>query len=466
MRPNHVPFFLLLSVSTFFCALLGAAHEARNSEATQDTSLTLDRTPNFEVHRQPASDLTESGGITLDQLLEEKRYPEFEKQLPSATLGHNDRLYFEGILAERLNQPSHSIELLEGVLPELMKSDYRRAVTALNALGQDYFMVGRYSQATKQYATVLRSFPRFLDQAERRTVQQYRDGFALLGSASPQSVSGQRSFTVTTRRSALGSANVPLRIGSNLEWWLWDTGSSISTVTKSTAQRLGLKISKGRALGQSGTSTKIPVSTAIIPELTLGTAIVHNVAVAVIDDKALRVKLGTQGTYQINGILGYPVLAALESLTVTGDEMQVGPLEVSSSGTTRLYVEEFTPLLAASSGQETLMFVFDTGNDGVELTSRFLKRFPQKFASLPSERGRFWGAGGFKAFDIYWLPELALSFGAAKAKWKNVPLFSKNRGYLVDKFYGNLGQGLLRQFQSYTIDFTHMQLVLRNPVPH
>jgi predicted aspartyl protease len=397
MRPNNVPFFTLWCASMFFCFLPGA-HSINSSEASQDA---LYRPQNSDLHHQSAADLTESSKVTLERLIEEKRYPELEKQLPSATLGHNERLYFEGILADRLNQPSHAIELLEEVLPELMKSDHRRAVIALNALGQDYFMMGRYSQATKQYAIVLRSFTRFLDRTERRIVQNYHDGFALLGNASPQSISGQRSVTVTTRRNALGYSDVPLRIGSNIEWWLWDTGSSISTVTKSTARRLGLKASEGRAQAQSGTGTKVPVSTAIIPELTLGTVIIHNVAVAVMDDKELKFDRGTQGTYQINGLLGYPVLAALESLTVTGDEMQVGPSEIASSGTTRLYVEEFTPMLAASSGKETLMFVFDTGNDGMELTARFLKRFPQKFASLKSERKRIWGVGGTKALNVY-----------------------------------------------------------------
>ena len=36
------------------------------------------------------------------------------------------------------------------------------------------------------------------------------------------------------------------------------------------------------------------------------------------DDKELNIDLGTRGSYQINGILGYPVLAAMQSFTVNG----------------------------------------------------------------------------------------------------------------------------------------------------
>ncbi len=56
----------------------------------------------------------------------------------------------------------------------------------------------------------------------------------------------------------------------------------------------------------------------IIPEITFGRAIIHNVVVLVMDDKELNIDLGTRGSYQINGILGYPVLAAMQSFTVNG----------------------------------------------------------------------------------------------------------------------------------------------------
>jgi hypothetical protein len=128
-----------------------------------------------------------------------------------------------------------------------------------------------------------------------------------------------------------------------------------------------------------------------------------------------------------------------------------------------LYVDELTPLVAANSAGESMVFQFDTGNAGADLTARFLKKFPQKFAALTSEQAEFSGAGGKSIVPIYHLPELELHLGSATARLRNVTLFTGNRGELLDKLYGNLGQGLLRQFGSYTIDFAHMRLTLRDP---
>ena len=257
---------------------------------------------------------------------------------------------------------------------------------------------------------------------------------------------------------------MPIKVGANNEWWIWDTGANISTITKSTAERLGLTVSKGHAqtLG-AATGTEVPLSTAIIPELTLGGAIVHNVVVLVMNDKELNINLGTQGTYQINGILGYPVLAAMQTFTVGGGEMQVGISKDASARRARLYVDEMTPLISASSGGDSLIFQFDTGNSGADLTARFLKRFPKRFASLKSERGQFGGAGGTKTVTIYHLPELELSLGSATAEFKNVTLFDGDRVELLDKLFGNLGQGLLNQFQTYTVDFSRMQVIFGDP---
>lgn len=162
------------------------------------------------------------------------------------------------------------------------------------------------------------------------------------------------------------------------------------------------------------------------------------------NDKELNINLGTHGAYQIDGILGYPVLAAMQTFIVDRSDMQVGLSKSTSARTTRLYVDEMTPLVAARSDSESLIFQFDTGNSGADLTARFLKRFPKRFASLKSEHGQFGGAGGTKTVTIYRPPELELSFGSATAKFKNITLFDGDCGELLDKLFGNLGQGASR----------------------
>jgi hypothetical protein len=49
--------------------------------------------------------------------------------------------------------------------------------------------------------------------------------------------------------------------------------------------------------------------------------------------------------------------------------------------------------------------------------------------------------------------------GSASAQLNNVPVLTRERGVdPLDQVFGNLGQGLLNQFRSYTIDFNDMRL--------
>ena len=148
------------------------------------------------------------------------------------------------------------------------------------------------------------------------------------------------------------------------------------------------------------------------------------------NDKELNINLGTQGAYQINGILGYPVLAAMHTFTVGGSEMQVGISEDASARRARLYVDEMTPLISASFGGDSLIFQFDTGNSGADLTAR-----------SRASADNLVGAGGTKTVTIFHLPELELGFGSATAKFKNVTLFNGDRAELLDKLFGTLGRG-------------------------
>jgi predicted aspartyl protease len=402
--------------------------------------------------------------VKLDRLIESKDYPEFERELPTAQLNRNDRMYFEGLLAHYLNEPKRALVLLERVLPGLSTSNRRRAAFALEAIAEDDFMIGRYSDATARYEELLHQYSSLLDNSEHRMAQDNHDTFALLAGAAPQSIFGGRSFTVPTRTDPLGDVEVPLAIGRNSEWWIFDTGANISNVTVSTAKRLGLKISKERAQTQGGaTGVEVPLSTAIIPELRFGRALIRNVVVLVMDDKELNVDLGPKRQYQIQGILGFPVLAALGSFTFKGDMMQIGPTDTSSVGQGHLYVDELTPLIAADSFGATLLFQFDTGNAVADLTARYLNRFPQQFVGLKKDKAEFSGAGGASAVPIYHLPALELAVGSETVRLTNVTLFAGDRGEFLDKLYGNLGQGLLRQFRSYTINFAKMRLLLKEP---
>jgi hypothetical protein len=61
----------------------------------------------------------------------------------------------------------------------------------------------------------------------------------------------------------------------------------------------------------------------------------------------------------------------------------------------------------------------------------------------------------------YDLPKVGLHLGSATATLKNVPVLTEDVGYdPLDGLFGNLGETLLKQFRSYTVDFDRMRFTV------
>lgn len=126
-----------------------------------------------------------------------------------------------------------------------------------------------------------------------------------------------------------------------------------------------LKTSSSQETGQ-GVGASVQVHAAVIPDLKAGKAVLHNVAAIVVDDSALSV---LKPDYQIEGCLGFPVLAALGAVTFYGDGRvrfsNVQRQEVHSFH--NFFLETFAPLVAADLGIGTRVFTLDTGAQGTSV---------------------------------------------------------------------------------------------------
>ena len=311
-----------------------------------------------------ASDKAPPKGMdhALDGLVQRKEYPALERQLKAANLGRDERAYYAGILADRSNHIADAIAIFEKIIPDLKTAHPHQSAIALRTLASDYFRVGRYAESCDRYIDLRKGFAGEFTKAELQAIDDNLRTIELLRDAAPQSISGSRNFRIPVQRDPTGDLDVPVEVGEMKQWWIFDTGANISTIAMSSAKQFGLTLSKGSASTQSGaTGAEVPLRTAVIPELILGGAVIHNVAVLVMDNKALNVPIGANKHYQIQGILGYPVLAALGSFMVTADAMNIAPESVPSERSSRLYVEELTPLLEATVAGRELLFGFDTG---------------------------------------------------------------------------------------------------------
>ena len=372
-----------------------------------------------------------------------------------------DRDYFAGVLANRAGRVNESIALLTKALPQIEASSPARAAVGFESLADDYVKAYRYSDALPAYEKLFQKFASQMDPVEKKSVEDDYHAVMLLKDTPPQTVSFDGPIDLPLQRNPkIGTIDSTFTVNGVEQSWILDTGANFSTVSASFAAKLGLKLSKGTAQTQGVTGAENKLHIAIVPEMKLGGATVRNVVLLVLDDENLNLQISKTEKYQIDAVLGYPVMQALKRVTFTKDgHLLAGPDSVPAQNGARLYMDRLTPLLECAVGDRKVLFSFDTGADSSMLTDRYRRDFPSAFQGLLQKPYMMDGAGGMRSVPAYFLPEVELGVGNAHPVLKKVAVVPV-LGTDTDRTYGNLGRDLVDAYQSFTIDFENMSFAL------
>ena len=369
------------------------------------------------------------------------------------------RAYFEGVLANRRNDLQRSIDLLQPLVPKLKTNDSHRAAVALRSLADDYLKSFRYADADRAYSYLLSNYAKEYEAGDRQALEDDANTVRLLKDAPPQTVDLSGSFTLATHHSKLGTIDTDVTVNGVTNSWILDTGANFSVVIESVAKKMGLKLSEGTAQTQGASGAENPLHTAIIPEIKVETATVHNVVALVMPDNSMDVNFG-RGHYQIEAILGYPVLSALGQITFTKDNRFVAGGGGDESGSP-IYMQQLNPLLQCRIEGRDLLLMFDTGADSTSLTAKYYHAFPEQFTGISQTKHGVGGAGGVKVLNAYKLAEVRIGVGGQIAVMKDVSVLTDTLGSDFDLLYGTVGRDLTDQFKSFTLDFKTMRFRLQ-----
>lgn len=400
----------------------------------------------------------------LDADIEQFNMIDLEAALRTMPAGP-DHDYFAGILSNADNHVDESIQLLNRALPAMRKSRPDRAVAALRALADDYNKVFRYGDAASAYEDLINNFSSHMSAQDLKDVKDDLPLAKILSHVPAQTIAWDGPVVLRTKRNPLDSQNAALTVNGVQGPWLLDTGANLSVVSQSFAQRLHLDLLPGAAQTQAGlTGIENPVRAALLPTLQIAGATLHNVVVMVLPDSNLNINLG-KSTYQIDGILGYPVFQALGKITFFHDgKFEARGTEFNWPGA-RMFMRRLSPIVECRVEGKTLSFAFDTGASDTTLFIRYFREFRSESRHWKKQHERTGGAGGVVTREVYVQPELRLGIGDKTAVLKDVSIYTESTGAGNDERYGNLGEDVPNGFESFTLDFGKMTFTLGKPLP-
>ena len=294
-----------------------------------------------------------------------------------------------------------------------------------------------------------------LDSATVRDVRNTQRVFRVLATTAPQTVQIRGPTELR-----LEHGRVPVQVNDSLRSYAFDTGANLSTLMRSEAVSLGLRIlPAGIELGTS-TDRRVTADLAVADRLTIGAVHYRQVVFLVLDDSLLTFPDG----FRISGLIGFPVIEQMGEVRFGRDGQLSVPETAPPRAQRNLALDELTPLIPIRVHDAPLLCRLDTGAGTTEFYEPFYRRFQTWIDTTARHATRRMGsAGGIGEMEVRILPFIRLSLGDTVATLDSVPVLSQSIvANAADNYLGcNIGRDVLNAFSGYVLNFRDMAFVLR-----
>jgi predicted aspartyl protease len=382
-------------------------------------------------------------GADLQSLYNARKWAELHNALQS----QKGPALYRGALAAAWNEDRQAERILKSVIAS--EPDSEEAYDAYEWLAHIYFRTGRYHQFVANLEARWAAFPQKTELKNEQTAAASFRGL-------PDQTVGKRQSSVL--RHDAGEIFIPISINNRPATYFFDTGAWVNCMSESEAKRLGLTVHDAAGTLGTGTGVRVGFRTAVAPEVVVGNIRFGNVSFAVFRDDQEPWSELADGR---RGLIGIPIILGLRALRWSHDGtvavgLKPAPLEPR---TANLFFDDDHLVVEAALNKQRILATLDTG----ALTTDLYEAFAKQFASLLTAHGKadrteVRGVGHAENFDSITLPELTFRLGNLDAVLRPAHVLLKQIG--AKCCVGNFGMDLLKQAQSFKLDFGAMRLDL------
>lgn len=395
----------------------------------------------------------------LQALLDAKEYFKLENQYNGArgNLSLENRLYFAAFVDNAFNRNEACVAEVDSALREGFPDSVKSRLLLLQE--DSYFKLGQYARAAHNDSMIIAA--KAIDSSMLSEVKNALLIRNALKNTAPQQMSNADSTTVPWTKDGIGLIELPVTTDRQTVSAIFDTRANISSITKSYAEKLHLRlfdVSYTEGAGITGIQFKVGLG--VVDSLYIGKLLLKNVVFQVMPDSILYI---APIKFQLNIILGWPAIAGLEEIRFYRDGRLTIPNTPGtsggnggSSGDHNLALDGLDPVLALISENDTLSFHFDTGAGTSILYSGYFQKYQAAILRTAIKKSQsFGGAGGVQKKDVYILPALRLTLGQKAVTVDSVSIFTA-KIFSGEKFYGNIGRDFMQQFSEMIFNFRDM----------
>ncbi len=377
---------------------------------------------------------------------------------------------YRGILANRANDAKKSIGLLEPLLEKVTASgDTAHEKLLREALAEDYLREGDFAKAAAAYKALESRLGSKLSTDEQDEIEMPLKMAPLAAANPPMTVEPCDPFVMQVSRNPLGLTDIPVFVDAQPHSWMLDPTAPFNMIARSLAREVGLKVSNDAVTIHTLTGKPMRVHATVIPRFTInGRLTLRNMTAFVFEDADY---FFPRSGYQVQGLLGYPALQTLGSITVTADStIEVQPSkeppanakDLGDPAGAHFFLDGDQIIVALGQVGNERMFAIDAAGQQTYFTSRYYDEHTGEFPALKLAPFTVPGSDKLPPQPAYMAETIPLNVGGTAVQAHFIQVLTQPLGNAaLDDVYGVLGVDLLDQLRSYTFDYRTMRFSVR-----
>lgn len=457
MKSRSIIRVLLISplIATIFSVRQSQTILAKDTPELNAISNVLVKGVESEIDMKSNSD----SGNDLQYLLDQKNYFGLRETLikNKTSLDKGTFLFYLAFVENAFLNSRKSNDAIN-----LLLNEHRSRLTdamiakALLIKEDNHAKLFQYKQAGETAALLVRSYAHVLDSGQIADEENNMKIWLPLADIPGQTIKINQTSQIPLTKDKAGLANIPVLIQGNECNFIIDTGADFCVLRKGFAQKLKLKKIETSVAVKGSTGKKNETELMVADSIKLGKITVQNVVFLVLPDDKLSFP---QIDYQINGIIGYPVIHQMKELHFSKNGALTIPKKTSKKKLNNLALWGAKTVINIAADKDTIYCLLDTGANASELYKKYYCEHQKMIEKNgTSDSLKYSALGETKTRKIYKLNEFPLTTGGKTAVLPSIDVYPEDMRSDRKMFYGSIGQDYIGLFDEMIINYQSMYI--------
>jgi hypothetical protein len=368
------------------------------------------------------------------------------------------QLWTEAHLYCFFNKPEMSNQRIQGLLSsdvDWLDTDIQIALMSLMA--DNSLKMQDYKQTASIYKQLIDQLKGSVDDDFLIAFEGRYKIYSALQDVPPMEVTyTKKREKIPIKQDKTGLLTLPVTSSSNAAIldFILDFGAGFCMIEEKYSDNFAIKILSDSITAISGTTT---MKIGVAEEINIGKINLKNVVFLISSNKIIE---GIPD-YEIKGLIGFPVMKALENLTVSKKSLKIFQSKINPKIISNMMIHNNAQFIQANAAHIPLCFQFDNGTVESYLTQQYLFKTMEENQYLPLDTVRQVSYAGSQTFRILKKKDFSCQIGSKQVIFPLINIHIDDVNLTNLPIDGVIGKDIILRNKYIHFDFKNMYFYLK-----